>query len=493
MGVIDYFAKRKGYILPTKKRGFNAAGINRLTSSWTTQPKPADADIKANLRVLRARSRDLAQNNDYARRFLSLTRSNVIGPKGIILQARSKDNGKLDKVANDAIENSWSDWCKWGTPDVTGQHSWKTLLDLYITTMAKDGEVLVLQHRTWKGNKYRYALEFVDVEALDVDLNVELKGGNYIKMGIEFNSMRRPVNYYLLSGSKSADSYGFGPKKYQKIPARRVIHRFLSDSVWQSRGVPWMASTMMRLQMLGGYEEAELVSARVASSKMGFFESEGAEEYTGDDTDEDGNIITDATPGTFEQLPPGMKFSAFDPTHPSTAYDSFVKGCLRGVGAGVGVSYHTLANDLSGVNYSSGRLGALEDREIWKSLQDITIESFCEIVFQSWLENSLLTGIYTESGGRLKTEKLEKYSRVTWQPRRWAWVDPLKDIQANINGIDSVITSISEVVRERGRDPAELFEEIAAERQLLKDLNIVLNTKEKEQEDASEKNKPEND
>ena len=492
MGFIDYFAKKKGYVLPSdKKRSFNGAGINRLTSSWVSQPKPIDADIKEGLRILRARSRDLAQNNDYARRFLSITRSNVIGPKGIKLQARSKDKGVLDRVANEAIEREFAEWGKWGNLDVTGQHSWRSLLDLYITTLAKDGEVLLVQYTKWSGNKHRFALEFLDVETLDVDLNEKLKNGNTIRMGIEFNPRRKPVAYYFLTLSDSSESYQFGPKKYQRVLAHRVIHRFLHESAWQSRGIPWMASTMLRLQMLGGYEEAELVSARVASSKMGFFETEGAGEYVGDDTDDEGNTITDATPGTFETLPAGMKFSAFDPTHPSTAYDSFIKGCLRGVAAGVGMSYHTLANDLEGVNYSSGRLGALEDREVWKSLQDWIIESFCEGVYQTWLHNALLVGIKTESGGTLRASNIEKYRRVSWQARRWAWVDPQKDMKSNIDGIDARIKSTSEVIRERGKDPEEVFEEIASENELLKSLGIQ-KIEDKEAANAEEI-KPEDD
>lgn len=475
MGFTDWLARRKGYVKPDEikqgRRSFSGAQIGRLTASWTTTPKPADADIRSGLRVLRARSRELSQNNDFAKRFLTLLKSNLVGPKGIVMQARSRDGDRLDTVANNALEAAWAMWGKFGSPDVTGQHSWRSMLELYVTTLARDGEVLLVKHRNWSKNAHRYALEFVDVEALDVDLNQDLGNGRAIRMGIEFDAYRRPVAYYLTAPNAKQDVYSYGSKKYRRVAADRVIHRFLIDSAWQSRGVPWMAAGMMRMKMLDGYEEAELVAARVASSKMGFFKSPTGDAYTGDDMDDDGNVMIDAEPGTFEDIG-NRDFVSWDPAHPSTAYDSFIKGCLRGIAAGMGLSYHTLANDLEGVNYSSARIGALEDRELWKTLQEWIVESFCDVVYQDWIEGALLTGIKLQSGGTLSPGKLLKYREVSWQARRWAWVDPQKDMNAASTAIENNIRSISDVIREQGKDPDEVWLEIAAERKRMKELGI---------------------
>lgn len=454
------------------KRSFSAAQVSRLTASWTTQPKPLDEDIKAGLRKLRARSREQSLNNDYVRRFLQVTRSNVIGPQGIQLQGRIIDPaGTPDDRANQAVEEAWrefGDVC-----DVTGKLDWRGVQSLFADIAPVDGEVLIRIVRNWPHNRFGIALEFLDAEALDADLNHDYGDGRRIVMGVELDRWRRPVAYHLISKNGQIQ---YGSKKYTRVPAADIIHAYLPVSAWQTRGFPWIAVSLMRLNMLNGYEESELVAARTAAAKMGFFtmnpEMAASMDMAGT-KDADGNLVTEADPGTFELLPPGYEFKPWDPNHPNAAFKDFVKANLRGIAAGLGVSYHTLANDLEGVNYSSGRLGALEDREAWKALQEWVIRSLCKPVFEAWLESSLLRGQITVAGNPLKASRRDKYRRVSWQPRRWAWVDPQKDMTAAIAAVNARVRSISDVIRERGQDPEEVWQEIARERKRMEELGIA--------------------
>ena len=70
MGFLENIARRfsaKPAPRPQNRRDYNAAMLSRLTASWTTTNLSANSDIYRNLDVLRARSRDLAQNNVYAK------------------------------------------------------------------------------------------------------------------------------------------------------------------------------------------------------------------------------------------------------------------------------------------------------------------------------------------------------------------------------------------------------------------------------------------
>ena len=470
MGVIGAGeAVRMSDYMPTSKplrRSFSAAKVTGLTSGWTTIPKPIDADIRLGLRKLRARSREECQNNDYLKKFLSLLKTNVIGSQGILLQSKVKDpDGKKDKLAIDAIETGWFGWCKKGICDVTGKMSWKMIQRLFLETLARDGEVLIRKVKNWKGNKYRFALQFLDVELLDVELNTELNNGHVIQMGVELNKWRRPVAYFLLTTKQTACDYSFAGRRYTRIPAEDIIHEFLPEWVWQTRGIPWAVTCLARLNMLDGFEEAELVASRAGASTFGTYdpiETEGsiAPNLDGQfEKDADGNFIQDFEAGTVSVTPDGYKFNLVDPQHPNAAFKDFVKAMLRAVSAGLGVSYNSLANDLEGVNYNSLRKGALDDQDAWMLLQDWVTESLCDNVFSDWLQMSLLSQALTVKGKPLDVLREEKYQAVRWQPRRWQAVDPAKMMTAHEKALALRTTSPQKIILESGQDPEDILDD----------------------------------
>jgi lambda family phage portal protein len=229
-----------------------------------------------------------------------------------------------------------------------------------------------------------------------------------------------------------------------------------------------MHTAINRLNQVGAYEEAELIAARIASSKMGFYTSEDGDSYTGDE-DGDGNLLMDMEPGAMEELPAGMNFTAFDPQHPTSAYQAFIKTALRGAASGLNVAYNTLANDLEGVNFSSIRSGVLEEREQWRTIQSWVSQQLCRPVYRAWLVQALTTQALP-----LPQRKYEKFTRVDWQPRGWAWVDPLKDQQANKLAIDLGVMSRAEVSASRGVDFEDTLAQLKVENELLKTYGITV-------------------
>lgn len=460
-------------------RYYNAGGINRLTGGWTTQAKHPDEIVLEKLPTLRARSREQFANNDYMVRFVNLTRSNVVGPRGMTLQARAMDNrGNPDNADNQALERAFREWGRKGNCDASGCYTFADIQRLFMSTVVVDGEFLA---RELRSGPFGYQLQLLDPEHLDVTHNrADLKNGNTIKFSIEFDGMGAPVAYYIRVDAAKASNYSWMGKNYVRVPADEIIHCFVPERVGQKRGIPAAATAMLRMNMLSGYEDAAITAARVGASTMGFFtrNAEGVG-YEGDDVDEDGAVITDVEPGVFEQLPEGVDFKAFDPDYPHQQFPEFVKACLRGISSGLGVSYHTLANDLEGVNYTSSRTGALEDREAWKALQEWMIENFLYRVYMRWLPRALKLGKITgPTGAALPQTRLDKFSEHTWQGRRWDWVDPLKDTQANALAVAHGLKSRAEIIRSQGRDPDQVWQELEAENARLADIlaPVELNT-----------------
>lgn len=448
----------------TAKRNYHAATTGNLFGSWLASNNTADTDIKRDLKTIRARSRELMRNDDYAKRFKRMVKSNTVGNNGIRLQNRAKDsNGSYDKTANDIIEDAFKRWSKKGVCDVTGRYSLKEIQKMIMGTLAEDGEVLVRKVKGYR-NEFKFAIQLLEADHLDENYN---EPDRNIHMGIEYDSWNRPVAYHLFKTHPG--SLTNVDKTRERIPANEINHLFLSNRISATRGIPWMHTAMTRMKMVNGYEEAELTASRISAAKGGFYVSkDGAEEYEGDTIDDRGNLVNELEPGQIELLPKGIDFKNYDPQHPTTAFKDFMKVILRGISSGLDVSYNTLSNDLESVNYSSLRSGVLEEREVWKDLQVWLGENFLDDLFSDWLDMALLSKAVP-----LPYFKYEKFNQPSWLYRGFAWVDPLKDMQANILACKEGLKTHSQIANEMGMDLEELYAELQKEKDLRQKYGIT--------------------
>ncbi|MCX2780419.1 phage portal protein [Microbulbifer thermotolerans] len=464
---------------------FKAAEKSRLAASWDTTPVPINQQLQQELLPMVARSRQLAKNDPYYRRFLGLAKNNVIGHAGFRFAANIKTGaGKPDKRASRAVERAWRHACKKGVLDYRGRLSFQSMCGLMLNSLLRDGEVLALKIRSKHIKPFGFAIQLLDPLLLQLDSDhVPGRPGHQITLGVEFDNTGRRVAYWLHSTDTThEDYYTLYGRGYIRIPADRIIHEFLDEYVDQVRGFPLGIAAAVRHHMLDKYEDAELSGAVIGASTMGIIErtedgqgfSGGVEIDDDDDYDYDDDFYMEVEGGTFQEIPHGAKLNTWDPQHPNQAFKDFVKAVLRGIAAALGVSYFTLANDLEGVNYSSGRLGALEDREVWKALQDWFIDNLLRPIFDEWLSQALLMGaVRFQSGTPLSPGDLSRYADgAVFSGRRWAWVDPQKEITAHEKAVALRVASRSEIIRERGREPDEVWDEIERENEELRRRGI---------------------
>lgn len=310
---------------------FDGAKTDRLRADWPSFPLDGCAIVRRNQRILVARSREQAANNDYARAFIRGVRNNVVGANGVKLQARAINaDGGLDQLANDAIERAWRQWGKRQHCDIAGRLSWSELEKLMITTAAKDGEFLVVILEGDDAGEWGFALQVMDPQYLPVDYDRDrMPDGHYIRHGIEMNQYGRPVAYHLQSHENNTKAYVWNAKSYQRIPAENVIHGYVADFIGQYRGMPWMASALWRMKNLNEFENAALVNARTSANKLGFFETENGDEF---DPDEE-ELELNTQSGDFTVLPPGVKApSSWDPGYPDDDAVLQNKACTSDLG-----------------------------------------------------------------------------------------------------------------------------------------------------------------
>lgn len=455
------------------RRGFEAAKIGRLNAGWTTEDLSLNHNVLRDLRVLRARSRQMARDNDYAKHFLRMVKTNVVGHAGVQLQVHAlRDDRTIDEQDSQLLEQAFAEFSRPGNFEVTGKLARADWERLFIETVARDGEALA--EEVWGRGPYGYMLRMLDPALLDVAFNQDLQGGRKIRMGVEIDELRKPVAYWMLAPEANDPITGtYMGSKHVRVDAASIIHAFVSEDVDQLRGVPWMHTILSRTNQLHGFEEAAVVAARIGASKMGFYESPNGDmsplasdvDGAGEGDGQQGELMEEAEPGHFSHMPPGFKFHEFNPDYPHAHYGAFVKSCLRGIAAGLGVSYNNLANDLEGVNYSSMRAGTIEEREVWKGLQTWLIGQVHFRVYANWLKGALTTGRVA-----LPASKYAKFNAPVWQGRRWPWVDPKNDVDTHIAEINAGLTSRGRVMREQGVDPEEVYRELEYEKKRLADI-----------------------
>lgn len=433
---------------------------------WTAIPTAPDTFITGQHSILVARSREQWANNDYAMAFQRLIRQNVVGPIGVTMQAKATTpRGKLDKDVNPALEADWCEWGEKGNCEVTGKMTWREVQALAIETAARDGEYIMRLVYGADAGPHGFAVQFIDPQRLPVWHDVARYNGGFIRHGIEFNSYGRPVAYHFTSTSEADPTYYMhSGRGFVRVPAAEIIHEFVVEMVGQRRGLPWTRTTLKRLRNINGFEDAAVQNARAGASKMGFIQYR---DNYGPEMEEGEELNIQAEPLHFQELPEGAEFKEFNPQFPSDTAP-FVKSQLRGAASGMGVPYNELANDLEGVNFSSIRQLTLDAREHYKELQQWMIDGLVKRVRDAHLALRLLQGAIKVKGQPLAVEKLPTYRQCTWQPRRWAWIDPRADVDSAVQSIRAGLIAPSAVIREQGRDPETVFQEIAADLQAMK-------------------------
>jgi lambda family phage portal protein len=463
------------------RRNWLAASSSRLLADLPGGAATApNQQIRTSLKVLRARSRWLAQNDGYSKGFLRLLRRNVVGPNGFGLQMAvplERDAKRRDEDANSRIEKAWNDWAGVGSCDATRRLSFTTLSQLLLTCIARDGEAIVRKVRGGKWNRAGLALQVLDPSQLEEDLNIPFGAGgaygyavpreNEVRMGVERDAFGCPVAYHLRTVVPNDDTLRYGDRLFQRVPASEIIHLFVTDWPDQVRGIPWLEAGIRALAMMDGYTEAELVASRAGAGKMGFYKLQAGADPTDlpAGLEQDGRLVQEAEPGTFELLPQGIDVSTFDPQHPSTAFKEFCSAILRHAASGTGLSYNAFANDPASLNYSGLRATALEDHEEYRTIQGWLIGSLCRPLFTDWLTGALLAGV---TG--LPAAKFERFNSPQFTPRGWQWVDPQNEITAAREAVALGITSRHKLAAEQGVDLDQVIADLRAEQEAMHGL-----------------------
>lgn len=468
MSLIDRIAKRLGFQrVRSQRNAYAGAAVNRLLLDWIRAPLSADREVEGYMLRLRARARDAVRNNAYARRFVRMAQLHIVGPRGIRARPSNRLGARPHDTLNDEISRAWREWGRPGLASVDGRLSWLELQHLAVSEVYQSGEAL-FQIVQDLAHPHGFALHPIDADRLDERLMRPAgPGRNEIRYGVELDSVGRPVAYHILTQHPSDTGRIGGGTSHVRLPAAQVIHLMHgTERVGRTRGVPRLAVALRDLRHLDGAQEASLVAMRTAASAVGVVVTK----------DPNGEVDTpplgatlEVEPGMFPYLGMNQELQSWSPHAPSDNYPDFTKAVLRGVASGLGTNYAQLAGDLSDANMSSMRVGRAEEQEGWMAEQEWLIEHFCQPVYDTWLRAAALAGAV-----RVPEFNIARASAVTWQPRRWASPDPVKDIEADERRVALGVVSRQMIASRDGNDLWEVWEQLSEEAAYAEDegLNV---------------------
>lgn len=444
---------------------YEGAAKGRRTASWKSPGTSGTTAAVGQLSTLRNRSRDLTRNSGWAKKALRTIENNVVGT-GIVPRILSEDTKLRDEILDRF--NAWgvdSAEC-----DVRGKHNLYGLQRLAMRTVAESGAALIRKRprRLEDGLSVPLQLEVLEPDYIDTSRLEPTRPGHQVIEGVEIDALERVVGYWLYRSHPG--DWGLATKALVRatesrfVPASELLHIFDEERAGAMHGIPFPHAAIIRLKAIEDADGAQLERIKIAACFVALVHDIDASRV-GEAADTEEEAPETVEPGMYWNLPPGKEVTFGTP--PSVGdYPQYTVQMLRGVAAAYGITYEQLTGDLSGVNFSSGRMGWIEaDRNVQRWQSDVMVVQFCAPTWR-WWQDAL------EIAEGIDFDPL----RVSWNAPRREMLDPVKETAARISEVRAGFRSLSSVIREAGGDPRQTLEELAADADLLAELGLNLDT-----------------
>jgi lambda family phage portal protein len=374
--------------------------------------------------------------------------------------------GIVAKTTNASALDAWNAWAGSTACDAHGQHDFYGLQKLVMQTVVESGEVLVRRRirRPEDNLPIPLQLQVLEPDVLDTAKLGTLSNGGRIVHGVELDALGRRVAYWLLP-EHPGSALGMGSLSSQRVPASSVLHIFRGRRPGQLRGASWFAPVLLRFKDFDEFEDATLMKQKIAACLAVITSDvDGTAPALGTADRTQSPELDLLEPGAILNVPPGRDVNVVQP--PTVReYSDYVATSLRGIAAGLGVTYEDLTGDYTDLPFSAARMSRLRH---WARVEDwrwrLLVPQFCGPVWGWAMQAALIAGVVRE-------EPVAK-----WTAPPMVMIEPDKEGLAHMRNIRAGITTLSEVIRERGYDPVELLEEMAADNQTLDKLGLVLDS-----------------
>ncbi len=455
--------------------GYRAASTQRRLATWQATNQNINSLIVGSGDVIRARSRDLVREDAWVASGIDDWVTEAVGTGGVPHPQHS------DPKKRELLADLWSRFAD--EADATGTMSVYGQQALALRGALEGGETFtrLRARRASDGLTVPLQLQVLEAEHLPLEKNDLFRTRNKIRAGIEFDEIGRRVAYHLYPDHPGDSTINPPMMQTKRVRAHRILHEYLVGRPGQIRGEPKTVRALVKAKQLSRYSDAESEAKALAACMVGFIEPPADADIPLPASDsiiesgqsaEDYETFAKLEPGMFPVVPVDGRITIANPKEVGDTYEPFIESLQREIAAAIGVTYEGMTGNLSGVNYSSIRAGLVKFRRACRMMQEnLVIFQWSRPVWKAFIEACVFAGhISAEDYAANQRE----YLNVVWRFPKWEWVDPLKDVQADIKEVEAGLASRSEKIAERGRSAEEVDEEIRRDQEREKKLGIEI-------------------
>lgn len=436
---------------------YTGGSQSRIDTGWPTTIGYTGSNTPLNryrLTKLRDRAREMDRNNAIASGMLDRTVENVVG-RGFGLRATTANDD-----FNARCEDLWE--TNKDSLDLRGMSTWTQLQRMVLRSFLLDGDIgCGLVSRGSNANLQLFEGDLIDTQYGGYDLEQR------IFEGIQYNAKWRPLAFHVVSIN------GLGLREEQPpIAASDFIFWARRKTNSQSRGEPALSQVFRLFDQVDAYIEAVIIAARIGACQSLMITKNNAGNAFGNlasATNSQGNQqkIRTIEPGSINYLQNGESVTGFNPTQPTHSFPDFVAALLRICGVTLGLPLELVLLDFSRTNYSSARASLLQAYRTFQTLQQEMISVFHSRVYRwrisKWVKDGTL---------EVPAAIRDSYWSHQWTPPGWAWIDPVKELQAAMMSVDAGMQTLSGIAHEQGREWMDLLTQRAKEIEKCKELGV---------------------
>ncbi len=460
---------------------FRGAAYDRWLSHLKSHvDRPIDELRGGSLSVLQARCRDLWRNSEIAHGAIETIVTNVVG-SGVQVSPRMSDAaGNLLWDDNRRLRDLWREHQK--HISVAGDN-FTEFTTQALRTFKQDGEHYLLKVFN---PKTRFGKEYMTIEGSQLTgdgnaYNLKNPHNNPINMGIETDEFGRRVAYHVfVDGKDSLAGSGTG-RKYERIPAERIIPLTELQRYGALRGLPMLVAGILLIADCEELRHATLAKAwlhaaitAVVTSKdrlgaSADFPGSGVSTEAAGEFVATGSEVTKSESLGFEQMmidagmllmgDKEMKVDLLDSKTPPAQFSQFDAAMLRGVSAATGLSPIAILRETTGISYSTFRGWLNSDLMLYKQIGEQFDPRVIEPIYQDFVRAVYLEKFILP----MPSGVVDLFASKVQHPIPRG-IDPLKDQRAFTEAMANGTMSPETVCAAQGRD---IFEEIASRKQVL--------------------------